>query len=141
MNKKGFTLIELLSVIVLLSLLMGVAIPGISRISNNAKKKSLNTKIKLIESAAVYWGQDNRTLLRKQTCDIEGETYSCYPEEISDLIENDYLDEDKVDESGTYIIKNPINNKNIANCDVNVYKKNNRVYASIDKNCIELKNN
>ena len=50
MKKNGFTLVELLSVLVLISLLMGIAIPGINRISKNMKTKSYNEKKELIES-------------------------------------------------------------------------------------------
>lgn len=58
MNKKGFTLVEILAVLVLIGLLLGIAIPGINKISSNMKNKSYNKKVNLIESAAILWGQD-----------------------------------------------------------------------------------
>ncbi|MBQ3021034.1 MAG: prepilin-type N-terminal cleavage/methylation domain-containing protein [Bacilli bacterium] len=135
MNKKGFTLVEILSVIVLISLLLGLGIPGVMKISENMKKKSLNTKIKLIEEAGVFWGQDNKTLLQSITdCEIDdsGAESNCYKISISSLISEDYLD--KENNSNSYM--NPVNNKDLAideNCKVHVYKKNNRVYAYFGK--------
>lgn len=39
-NKKGFTLIELLAVIVILGVLLGIAIPQVTKYINNSKKES-----------------------------------------------------------------------------------------------------
>ena len=65
MNKKGFTLVEVISVIALLGLIIGLAVPGVMRSSKKAKERTLNTKIKNIEKAAVLYGQDNRNLISK----------------------------------------------------------------------------
>ena len=127
MNKKGFTLVELLAVLVLISLLMGLAIPGINRISNNMKKKSYNQKIKLIESAAELWGQDNKTRLQADT-DCSSEISKCKKITIADLIKENYLDSDN--NSGKYA--NPKNDEDMKNCIVFVYKQNKRVYAKFD---------
>ena len=127
MNKKGFTLVELLAVLVLISLLMGLAIPGINRISNNMKKKSYNQKIKLVESAAELWGQDNKTRLQATT-NCPSEIIQCKIITIEDLITDNYLDSDN--NSGNYI--NPKNDKDMKNCKVFVYKQNKRVYAKYD---------
>ncbi len=127
-NKKGLTLVELLAVIVLIALLLGLGIPGINRISQNMKKKSFNTKVGLIEQAAVLWGQDNKTLLQAHdNCvDKDGNTISCYKVQIQELIEEDCLDSEDYNDI-TY--KNPINDDELADDCVYVYKKNNRVYA------------
>lgn len=136
MNKKGFTLVELLSVIVLIGLLLGLAIPGINKISSNMKKKSYSKKVSLVESAAILWGQDNRTLLQTNNdCKLStGETVSCSKITITRLIEDNYLDSDN--NSGEYT--NPKNNKDMKSCTVFVHKENNRVYAELDnsgENC------
>ena len=129
MNKKGFTLVELLAVLVLISLLMGLAIPGINRISNNMKKKSYNQKIKLIESAAELWGQDNKTRLQADA-DCSSEISKCKKITIGDLIKDNYLDSDN--NSGKY--SNPKNGKDMKECEVFVYKKNKRVYSEFNNN-------
>ena len=128
-NKKGFTLVELLSVIVLIGLLLGLAIPGIKKISSNMKKKSYNTKVKLVEQAAVLWGQDNKTRLNRNENCVDGK-YSCYKIKIIDLIKDNYLDGD----NNSIEFKNPIDNSDMSNSCVYVYKKNNRVYAKYKDN-------
>lgn len=55
-NKKGFTLVELLAVIVVLSLVMIIAIPAITKNTSSAKKAILKTKVNLIVDEAVIWG-------------------------------------------------------------------------------------
>ena len=132
MNKKGFTLVEILSVLVLIGLLLGLAIPGINKISSNMKKKSYSKKVSLVESAAELWGQDNKTLLQSSSdCEIKGgEKVSCYKITVGSLIENNYLDSDR--NSGEYI--SPLDNSDMRNQCVYVYKKNNRVYSYYSKN-------
>ena len=128
MNKNGFTLVELLSVLVLISLLMGIAVPGINRISKNMKTKSYNEKKELIESAAVLWGQDNKTLLQKyEKCNDD--IGPCYKISIKELIEADYLDYDR---NGKEYI-DPETDSDIQDRCVYVYRKNKRVYAYFDK--------
>ena len=136
MKKNGFTLVELLSVIVLLSLLIGIAIPGISRIRDNVNKRALEKKMRLVESAAILWGQDNKTRLQSRSCTID-DTYniSCYIITIKELIEDNYLDADKYDGEDEPIFYNPINNSSLNDTFVYVYKKNNRVYS-----CYALEN-
>lgn len=60
MNKKGFTLIELLSVIVLLGLIAGITTTGVIRGQKKAKEKTLASKVKNIEKAAIVYGQNHR---------------------------------------------------------------------------------
>ena len=55
-NNKGFTLVEIISVIVLLGLIIGIAVPSVMNASTNVKKKTLQTKVDNIEQAAVLYG-------------------------------------------------------------------------------------
>lgn len=122
MNRRGFTLVELLSVLVLIGLLFGLAIPGINKIRNNVNKKSDKKNIELIESAAVLWGQDNKTLLQKDNCDVDNKNINCYKLNIEELKNNNYLDDEVSINEGC----------------VFVYIEDNRVYAELDnsvENC------
>lgn len=66
MNKRGFTLVEVITVIALLGLIIGIGVPNIIKSSTKAKQRTLNTKIKNIEKAAVLYGQDNRKSINKK---------------------------------------------------------------------------
>lgn len=131
MKKNGFTLIELLSVIVLIGLLLGIGVPGVMRIRSNMQRKSLNTKLKQVEQAATLWGQDNKTLINETNCETT-DASSCTTVSIKKLIDDDYLD----GEMNKKEFKNPVSGKDLVtiDCNVEVYKKNNRVYATINSN-------
>ena len=65
MKKNGFTLIELIVVIVIIALLMVLTIPNILKISKQTKLQAYDTKISLIEKAAVDYGNDNKSYIMK----------------------------------------------------------------------------
>lgn len=133
MNKKGFTLIEILSVIVLISLLLGVGIAGINRISTNMKDKSYETKIRNIEQAAILYGQDNKTTLQSDDCKIDTKDVKCKKISVYGLIKEDYLDSEDYNKVE---FNNPKDNKSMLNNCIYIYKKNNRVEAYYtDSNC------
>ena len=58
LNRKGFTLVELLAVIVLMTVLITVAVPGVMRVGNSLKVQSFCSKINIIESAALEYADD-----------------------------------------------------------------------------------
>lgn len=129
-NKKGFTLVEVLAVIVLISLIFGLGAAGLSKLRENSNKRTLNTKINLIESSAQIWGNNNKVLLKNDICNIDGEEYDCYKVPVKTLIEEDILESDKI---GDVVFTNPIDNSSMIDNCVYVYKKNNRVYSYYQK--------
>jgi prepilin-type N-terminal cleavage/methylation domain-containing protein len=59
MKKKGFTLVELLGGIVILSIILLIAVPTISNITNRQKAKAYNTQVSLILAKAQDWALKN----------------------------------------------------------------------------------
>lgn len=157
MNKKGFTLIELLSVIVLIGLILGLATTGVIRGQKKAKEKTLATKVKNIEKAAILYGQNHReNFVFVNVNDGDSGTKSLCFETKDDgtksLIPNckyyngiitasTLLDEDNG--NGPYInaddedshIKNPVDETKYMNdCEIQIYQKYGKIYAVYDKN-------
>lgn len=155
MNKKGFTLIELLAVIALLGLLIGIAVPGITRASINSKKKIFFSKIKNIEKTAVLFSYDDEhdidnnkindssgfetpeAGVSPNLCNsIDNCTYykinDSYTITVKKLVDEGYLKSDEKDDSGEYIITDPTGtNTNLNACKIQIYKKYNKVYAVV----------
>lgn len=150
MNKKGFTLIELLCVIVLIGLILGIATTGVIRAGKKAKEKTLATKVKNIEKAAIVYGQDHRENF-VDVADTDGDDKPLCFETKSDgtkslipnckyynnvITVNDLLNND--DDNEPYInadtdegkILNPTDdNKSMNDCKIQIYQKYGKIYA------------
>lgn len=140
MNKKGFTLIELLSVIVLIGLILGLATTGILRGEKKAKERTLASKVKNIEKAAILYGQNHRENFVSYTSGYCESIDNCkYYNGI--ITASTLLDEDNG--NGPYInaddedshIKNPVDETKYMNdCEIQIYQKYGKIYAVYDKN-------
>jgi len=94
MKNKGFTLVELLLTIVILSLVLLIAIPSVTGVSNIVRERQRKNSIKSIEIAASKYAFDTgKTLIF-----------------VDELIKEGYIESDN---DGN--IKDPINNKRL-NC-------------------------
>lgn len=140
MNKKGFTLIELLSVIVLIGLILGIATTGVIRGQKKAKERTLATKIKNIEKAAIVYGQNHRenfVSVNSGYCEnIDNCKYYDGVITVSTLLGEDdgngpYINADDEDSH----IKNPVDETKYMNdCVIQIYQKYGKIYAVYDKN-------
>ena len=141
-NKKGYTLVELLVVITLIGLLVVIAVPSGIAISKKVKQKMLDSKIELIESGAIVWGQQNKSEIKNGSNCINNtgtEITSCVKKDISEMLnEENALEEDYIEESTSKKhLKNPVTEESMNACSVEIYIKNKRVYAKYDNSTCE----
>ena len=164
MNKKGFTLIELLSVIVLIGLILGIATTGVIKGQKKAKEKTLATKVKNIEKAAILYGQNHRENFVDVNDGDSGTKSLCFETKddgtksllpkckyyeyvdkesgekknaitVSILLGNDDDEEPYINADDNNNILNPTDtSKNMNACEIQIYQKYGKIYAVYDKN-------
>lgn len=89
MNNKGFTLIELLAVLVILTVIMGIALPSISSSMERSKEKQNESRLKVIIASAELYLTDNKNTIYRNL--KSKNINSCRIELKSDLVDNGYL--------------------------------------------------
>lgn len=102
MKKNGFTFIELLATVAIMLVLSVLVFYSITKISDDTKQKTYESKIKMIISASKEWGSDHLNDL-SSTC-----TYVF----VRDLIAGDYL---VADSENKTILINPLTNDSMNN--------------------------
>ena len=102
--KKGFTLIELLIVIALISIICLIVVPNIIETRKELLQKSLETKYKNIEAAALEYGMDNLNSLLLNI-DSDSNYTICNYVSVDTLISRGYISGDNEDKT---ILKNPV---------------------------------
>ena len=137
MNKKGFTLVEVLAVVVILSIILSMATFGVMNIRRNSLQKLVDTKISNLESSAIIYGQENQNELI-ETCNVDEVNYDfCKLVNVKYLIENEYYTTNEVNSENKKDLINNVTNKSMLCDEIQIYKKNNRVYAKV----INIKSN
>lgn len=137
MNKKGFTLVEVLAVVVILSIILSMATFGVMNIRRNSLQKLVDTKISNLESSAIIYGQENQNELT-ETCNIDEIDYDfCKLVNVKYLIENEYYTTNEANSENKKDLINNVTNKSMLCDEIQIYKKNNRVYAK----AINIKSN
>ena len=137
MNKKGFTLVEVLAVVVILSIILSMATFGVMNIRRNSLQKLVDTKISNLESSAIIYGQENQNELT-ETCNIDEVDYDfCKLVNVKYLIENEYYTTNEANSENKKDLINNVTNKSMLCDEIQIYKKNNRVYAKV----INIKSN
>ena len=142
--KKGFTLVELLAVITILSVVMSVALFSVISIRNDSLENIVDTKIDLIEQAAILYGQENPSAINNTTCkeivlksDESGdEVYTpsyCVTVNAGFLIDEGYFNSGDLDEeNGEPDLINDVTSTSMRNDTVIIYRMNNRIYSIMD---------
>ena len=137
MNKKGFTLVEVLAVVVILSIILSMATFGVMNIRRNSLQKLVDTKISNLESSAILYGQENQDELIEK-CNVDEVNYDfCKFVNVKYLIDNDYYTTNEVNSENKKDLINNVTNKSMLCDEIQIYKKNNRVYAK----AINIKSN
>lgn len=130
MKKNGFTLVELLAVLVLISLVMAIAVPGIFKMRDRMNEKALNAKVESIENAAVIHVQNNSNKYKSiyGSCETDSEHCKCegskckyvFTLKIKDLIASGDLKRENKDEAGSEGnscgINNPLEKNKCMDC-------------------------
>lgn len=129
LNNNGYTLVELLITIVLLSLILSIAGYSIVTIVNGAKEKNYETLINNIKSASEMYYQECRYMNNEeeQVISCEKETDGSYEITLYVLLEYGFLSSSSNHE---FKIINPKDNKDIANCKINITSNNSKVVVT-----------
>lgn len=93
-NNKGFTLVELLAVIVILSAIMGIALPSISSSLERSKNKQNQAKYESLESFAELYVTDYKAKVYGNL-DTNGRCYI----DVSVLASIGYLPDDALEDA------------------------------------------
>ena len=116
MDKKGFTLVEVIAAIALMAILAILVTPSIIRIRQDVLSRTYESRLELINSAALNWGGDNLDQVPVNiTSDYSGSrdcTSECICLTVQELIDSDYLPGS--DDDGR-TMKNPITGENLGN--------------------------
>lgn len=127
--KKGFTLIEVLAVIVILSIVIGMAVYSSNRVKDSSLEKLLQTKIDNLESAAIMYGQDNPEELNESCTIFEVDYSNCMTVTVNVLIDGSYFKSTETDSEGKVTLINNVTKESMLDDKLTIYRKNNRIYA------------
>jgi len=91
-NKKGFTLIETLIIIIILAILLGIAVPSITKLLKRGTNEYYHSIENEIKASGMDYLETYRTLLPRQIGNVT-------VIDLKELVDNKYIDEIK-DEEG-----------------------------------------
>lgn len=101
MNNKGFTMVELLAVILLISVMAIIFIPGIVNIRNSTNADVENSRENTIKLAGEDYGNDR--INDYQKCTSNGISGCCV--KVSELINKNYLEDDEAQSTADINLK------------------------------------
>ena len=134
MKKNGFTLIEVLAVLVILSIIMSIGAISVINIRNNSYKDLLETKKQNLEAAAIVYGQENPDVL-KDKCEVDNyKSDYCAVVTVATLINGKYFKSTETNANGEIDLINNVTNKSMKNDKIQIYRKNNSIYAKYLEN-------
>ena len=114
LNNKGFTLVEVIAVVVLLSLIVGIAGYSITAIIKNSKEKDYQLLVKEIKNSVELYYQECNFVDNNCNSNIT----------LGFLVNSGFLKGNNVGDDDKSTIMNPNNNVNISQCSIK-YSYNN----------------
>ena len=147
MNKKGFTIVELMATLAIMSIIMVIGTYSLMGLNKAMKKDLWTSKEKLIERAAVKYGEDHKNILKKKSC-ASGKQ-KCMEIKVQTLINRGYLatKEYEKGEDGKFITDEhhnkikTITNDTLDPSDPNYYINQTEVRIYIEKGYVYAKYN
>lgn len=134
MKKNGFTLVEVLAVIVILSILVSIATVNIIGVRDRSLKDLLETKKQNLEAAAIVYGQEHQEELT-EVCTVDDyKSNACLKVTVKDLIDKKYFKSTETNENEKIELINNVTNKSMLNDEIQIYRKNNHIYAKYSEN-------
>ena len=106
MDNKGFTLVELLAIIVLLSIVMGIAGYSVIHIVEKSKDKDYQLLIENINNAVELYYQECKFVNNNCVSQLT----------LGELVQLGFLKGNETKSDNSYTIVNPYDNENISNC-------------------------
>jgi len=135
LNNKGFTLVEVLAVLVILSAIMGIALPSITSSMERNKNKQDESKKEMLASFAEIYVADHRNSLYNWMS-ANGNKEACYIK--VNTLRNEGLLSDDADKDSS---GNPINGNIYFNRTKNLYVYSDNLKFEIEKdNFVTLTN-
>lgn len=98
LNRNGFTLVELLAVLVILSAIMGIALPSITSSLERNKSKQNDSKKAMLESFAEIYVMDHKNAIYDKLNNKVSNEDRCYIT-IASLKNGKYLTEDALEDA------------------------------------------
>ena len=114
LNNKGFTLVEVIAVVVLLSLIVGIAGYSITAIIKNSKEKDYQLLVKEIKNSVELYYQECNFVDNNCNSNIT----------LGFLVNSGFLKGNNVGDDDKSTIMNPNNNVNISQCSIKYSYKN-----------------
>ena len=113
-------------------MLLSLVVVEVTKLGTKAKEKTLLTKIRNIEKAAILYGQDYNDDWN-ETCTINSIDYDCIIITVDDLVNSNQKTYISGDNNTNYIVNPLYNDEYLNNCKIQIYKKYGKIYATYTK--------
>lgn len=107
LNKKAFTLVEMLVVVVIIGVILAIAIPAVTNISNNNRNRMYQVHMNIVE-------QKTQLFIDQHKGELKSINASCFQVNYKTFLDQEIITESDVNCTGSIIITKSGNNKNFS---------------------------